>query len=427
MELEHINDFIEDHTQELIDWVFNDIKENLNASLSVYQVSAEKSEAGIIRIFPTDPKMQFGPLCKEIYKHDRLARECEKDHIQRIKEALIPGESICHCGFPSIQWPIRVGGEHVGTVLCGQRLLKDKLEESEKMFRTFLKKYKDIIPDQQLLEQRFHEMPVVNRQDFNKMHDELKGTANLMAQLYFDRKRIDRQRVHYERSVRRISHELKNHTQAAFGTTEELRYRLKTGNLEKSRAVSRDLKGILVHMVTMARNVVWSPSQNYVFTESDLLAMVKECARFYRWFAQNKGVNINVSFDGTKAYASCSKIHMEQVIANLLHNAIKFSKGTYVDIHLEYIDGNCIQLQFKNVGIGISEDEYGRIFDEPYRATGAWQSDRLGMGLGLGIVKGIVEMHNGSVNVVSQPIEEDSSLTIFTVTLPCGEHAPPAK
>jgi signal transduction histidine kinase len=424
MELEHINGSIEDHTKELINWVFNDIKNNLDASLSVYKVSDEKSEAGIIRIFPDDPKMQFGPLCKEIYKIDRLARECEKDHILHVKEAIIPGESYCLCGFPSIQWPIQVGGELVGTVLCGQRLLKETLKESEKMFQDFLEKYSAIIPDKQLLEQRFHETPVVSRGDFNKLHDELKGTANLMAQLYFDRKRIDRQREQYERAVRRISHELKNNTQAAFGTTEELRYRLKRGDLDKSRAVGRDLKGILVHMVNMARNVVWSPEQNYLFTMSDMLEMVKECARFYQWFAASKGVTINVAFDGARASVICSKIHMEQVIANLLHNAIKFSTGSFVDICLDFIAENRIQLQFKNMGIGISENEYERIFDEPYRGTGAWQSDRLGIGLGLGIVKGIVEMHNGSVNVLSEPIDDDSSLIIFTVTLPCGKHAP---
>ena len=113
-----------------------------------------------------------------------------------------------------------------------------------------------------------------------------------------------------------------------------------------------------------------------------------------------------------------SSIHLEQVVANLLHNAIKFSKGEQVEIRMAVTPEKRIQVQFINKGIGIPEKEYDLIFDEPYRGSGAWQSDRLGMGLGLHIVKGIVEMHHGSVRVESKPYKDKIHRTVFTVDLP---------
>jgi signal transduction histidine kinase len=422
MDIEQLSDHVEDHTKELLDWVFNDIRESLNAPLSVFQLSNGISETGVIRIFPDDPLQQLGPLCKEIYKNKRLARECDQDLIRRLKGPQTPGEYLCHCGFPSVQWPIRVEGKHVGTVLCGQRLLSDTLDVSKRMFAEFLHRHKEIIPRKELLQQKFDQSPVVRRADFNKLHDELKGTANLMARLYFDRKRIDGQREHYEKVVRRISHELQNYTQAALGATGELRHRLQKGDLEMSRAVGRDLKGTLVHMVTMARNVMWSPTQNTPFSEIDLLETVRKCARIYQWFAANKGMAIKVHSDGEKAFIMGSTFHIEQVIANLLHNAIKYSKGDCVDIHTEVVDQKSIKVSFTNLGIGISENEYGRIFEEPYRGIAAGRWDRLGMGLGLHIVKGIVDMHNGSVKVENNPLTDDIHQTVFTVVLPCKEY-----
>ena len=108
MDIEHLSDHVEDHTKELLDWVFNDIRESLNAPLSVFQVSNGISETGVIRIFPDDPQQQFGPLCKEIFKNKRLARECDQDLIRRVKGPQTPGEYFCHCGFPSFQWPALV-------------------------------------------------------------------------------------------------------------------------------------------------------------------------------------------------------------------------------------------------------------------------------------------------------------------------------
>jgi len=93
MDSEQLNDYVEDHTKELIDWVFNDIRKNFDAPLSVFQVSEGLSASGIRRIFPDEHPQQFTPLCKEIYTNDPLARECEKDLVMaqqdQIRDAII--------------------------------------------------------------------------------------------------------------------------------------------------------------------------------------------------------------------------------------------------------------------------------------------------------------------------------------------------
>ncbi|RLD90054.1 MAG: two-component sensor histidine kinase, partial [Bacteroidetes bacterium] len=106
-----------------------------------------------------------------------------------------------------------------------------------------------------------------------------------------------------------------------------------------------------------------------------------------------------------------------QVLYNLVDNAIKFS-GTSrkIDINLVFID-NEIQLSVKDYGIGISIKDQEKIFERFYRCGESQQSGIRGSGIGLTIVKKIVEDHGGYLTLDSRPGEG----SMFTVRIPVGE------
>ena len=105
---------------------------------------------------------------------------------------------------------------------------------------------------------------------------------------------------------------------------------------------------------------------------------------------------------------------LEQVVTNLLINAIKYTTdGGKIEISLKP-DGTYLMFRVADNGIGISLEEQPRVFDKFYRVQNEDTAEISGTGLGLSIVKSIVDKHGGRVWVESKPYEG----SVFTVLLP---------
>lgn len=126
------------------------------------------------------------------------------------------------------------------------------------------------------------------------------------------------------------------------------------------------------------------------------------------------GKSIEVEAELEEVSISAVKDLMSQVWTNLLHNSIKFTpQNGCIHIILRSIDEG-VEVEVLDSGIGISEEELPRIFDRFYKVDKARSVGGGGSGLGLSLVKKIVEMHGGKVTVRSQPGEG----TGFKVSLP---------
>ena len=124
--------------------------------------------------------------------------------------------------------------------------------------------------------------------------------------------------------------------------------------------------------------------------------------------------NINVEAELLKVTYSGDEELLSQVWINLLHNAIKFTPENG-SIAIELIpDENHVVCRISDTGAGISPEDKAHIFERFYKADKSRDRSLGGSGLGLSLVKKIVDMHGGTVSVDSEP-EKGS---IFTVTLP---------
>ena len=113
-----------------------------------------------------------------------------------------------------------------------------------------------------------------------------------------------------------------------------------------------------------------------------------------------------------KVYLNCDEALLEHALMNLLLNAITYSKiNSIIKVEIEVVD-NKIEIRVLDQGIGIPDDKLQFIFDKFYRLPG---SPTGGVGLGLSIVKGITEAHNGHVFVHNR---QDEPGAIFTIELP---------
>jgi two-component system phosphate regulon sensor histidine kinase PhoR len=117
--------------------------------------------------------------------------------------------------------------------------------------------------------------------------------------------------------------------------------------------------------------------------------------------AQEAGVEITLACDETLEAMANSQL-LEQAVANLLDNAIKYSPGGKVNTSSERTDGE-VAIRVTDTGCGIEPEHIPRLFERFYRVDKARSRKVGGTGLGLAIVKHIVQAHNGRIEVESTP------------------------
>jgi len=143
----------------------------------------------------------------------------------------------------------------------------------------------------------------------------------------------------------------------------------------------------------------------------DLCQLAREVVELYQYVAEEKKISVGADLPAPCA-ASVDRTRMRQVFANLLDNAIKYTPaGGSVTISVRDESGQPIA-RFRDTGIGIPVEEHDKIWLRLYR--GDKSRSQRGLGLGLSLVKAVVEAHSGKVTVSSQ-VNQGSE---FSVTLP---------
>ncbi len=149
-------------------------------------------------------------------------------------------------------------------------------------------------------------------------------------------------------------------------------------------------------------------TQPVPFRISDLLNRVADGAVRP---VNDKGLLLEHEFTGTDVVVKGDLDRIEQIINNLMANAIKFTSEGHIEFNATYADGT-LTMMVSDTGVGMSEELIGRIYMPFERAANADNAD--GYGLGLPIAKGIVTMLGGTIEVKSALGQG----TEFTVTLP---------
>jgi len=148
-----------------------------------------------------------------------------------------------------------------------------------------------------------------------------------------------------------------------------------------------------------------------------LLPLVDAVLTMVREGADDRGIDLVREVPASLPAVHVDAMRLEQVLANLLANAVKFTeRGGRVTVHGD-VDGSMVRVRVSDSGVGIPPDHVPHIFDRYWHAKR--QSRTVGTGLGLAIAKGIVEAHGGSIRV-------ESTLGVgstFVFTLPTMEPA----
>ena len=147
----------------------------------------------------------------------------------------------------------------------------------------------------------------------------------------------------------------------------------------------------------------------------ELTDVINAAVNAMRPAAEARGITLNVRFDPSASSALCDSLRIQQVVWNLVSNAVKFTpKGGRVDVILSREKSN-FQIQVSDNGQGISPELLPYVFDRFRQGDSSTRRRFAGLGLGLSIAKYIVEAHGGTVEAAS---EGEGKGSTFTVRLP---------
>ena len=147
----------------------------------------------------------------------------------------------------------------------------------------------------------------------------------------------------------------------------------------------------------------------------DLVSVVQTVSETTKPLADSKDITFRFTRGDEAVFLNADPVRLQQVVSNLLQNSIKFTPaGGKIEITLKRDEMNAI-LAIRDTGVGIEPELLPHIFDRFRQADASARRNFTGLGLGLTIVRNIVELHGGTVDVESDGKDKGS---VFKLTIP---------
>ncbi len=223
-----------------------------------------------------------------------------------------------------------------------------------------------------------------------------------------------------------ISHEFRTPLNVLLGTLQLMGHmKTESYNKETDSKINKyigSMKQNCYRLLRLTNNLIDITRLDTGFFELNLkyfniVQVVEDITLSVADFVENKGLELIFDTDIEEKIIAVDEEKVERIVLNLLSNAIKFTrqKGMiFVNIHDM---GDSIEISVKDTGTGIPEDKQTIIFERFRQVNSSLTRDHEGSGIGLSITKNLVELHGGSIRVISE-VGKGSE---FIVKLPCRE------
>jgi len=133
----------------------------------------------------------------------------------------------------------------------------------------------------------------------------------------------------------------------------------------------------------------------------DLAEVVENSVRNIHLRAKEKSLNVHVEVDEHLSLVFADGMRMEQIVLNLLDNAVRYTEHGIITISLRNLENHKVLLAIEDTGIGIPEQDLSFIFERFYRVEKSRSREYGGTGLGLAVVKKLMELQGGTIRVSS--------------------------
>lgn len=207
-----------------------------------------------------------------------------------------------------------------------------------------------------------------------------------------------------------ISHELRTPINVILGTLQLSDYFYKNGLIESNIGKMEKYNGImkqncyrLVRLVNNLIDITKIDSGYFQINLSNcnIVNIIEEITLSVADYVENKGIQLIFDTDVEEKYMACDPDKIERIVLNILSNAIKYTEpGGEILVNVYDMAENII-IRVKDSGIGIPSDKQNLIFERFVQVDKSLSRNREGSGIGLSLVRSLVEMHGGRIWVKS--------------------------
>jgi signal transduction histidine kinase len=238
-----------------------------------------------------------------------------------------------------------------------------------------------------------------------KSKDEIGELATTFNHMVLDLENLETMRKDF---VANVSHELRTPMTSIRGFVEGiLDGTIPNENQEKYLTIVRDESVRLNRLVNNLLDMARMESGNFQLTISrfDVVEVARRCVLNLARSVEEKEIVIKASFDEDQIFVEGDADGIERVIYNLLHNAVKFTDvGGSIEISVTE-EKELVRVTVKDNGAGIDEADIENIWQRFYKSDKSRGQDKSGTGIGLAIVKNIINEHHQKITVESIPGE----------------------
>lgn len=259
--------------------------------------------------------------------------------------------------------------------------------------------------------------------------DEIGILAKSFDNMLSENQRLLDEAVQYDRLktefIANISHELRTPINIIFSTIQLFAFYIDNGkvleNIKNINTYSSTIKQNCFRLLRLVNNIIDITKIDSGFMELNLknkniVEVVEEITLSTVEYARSMDRTVIFDTNVEEKITAIDEEKVERVLLNLISNAIKFTKeGDTIDVVVR-VEEEVVIISVKDSGIGIEEDKLSQVFQRFKQVDSSLSRNSEGSGIGLSIVKSLVEMHCGSIEVKSK-INQGSE---FIIKLPVG-------
>ena len=224
-----------------------------------------------------------------------------------------------------------------------------------------------------------------------------------------------------------LSHELRTPINAVLGWTQMLRAGIVQGERAKTALETIERNAMAQQRLTedlLDVSRIITGKFRLDLQPVDVATVVRETVQGVEPAARVKDVSIGLHFATDVPAVLADPHRLQQAIWNLLSNAVKFNgRGGHVDVHIVPAGGS-VEVRVQDSGVGIASEVLPHIFERFTQADGGTTRAHSGLGLGLAIVRHIVELHGGTVSARSDGLSRGATFCLLLPSAPDESPAP---
>ncbi len=386
-------------------------------------------------------------ICRNFHRvHPETGKYCIESDTE-LTAGLPAGEMKlyrCKNHMWDVATPLLVGGHHLGNVFMGQFFFDDERLDYE-LFEAQARRYGF---DREKYLAALEAVPRLSRQTVDFAMAFFRRLAAMLSQLSYSNLELARSNAERDalmRSLRQskerledadrrkdeflgmLSHELRNPLAPIRNSVYILEHADPAGSqARQARAVIERQAEQLTRLVDDLLDVTRIARGKIVLQRGrvDLAELVRRAGEDHAGLMRERGIEMVVDVPREPAWVDGDAVRLAQIVGNLLQNSAKFTpRGGRVILALE-ASGGAAEIRVRDNGAGMQPELLAHVFEPFVQAERTLERACGGLGLGLAMVKGLAELHGGSVRATSAGPDQGSELV---ARLPLVEAGPPAR